>query len=209
MNENNLRRRLFWAVVGNLLLGVATSLLRLSSFGTDPFSCMNLGVSSHLPISYGTYQMLFNIVLFIPIFILDRKSFGVGALINMLLLGYIVDISMNIWSSLGITIEGLHGNLPVRAVLLIIGVLIICFGVAVYMESDLGAAPWDRLAVLIENLSNGNLKFKWVRMTYDCLAIAIGFVTGSTIGIATLVIGFFLGPLVSIFRNGVAKKLLA
>lgn len=209
MNNNKMAKRVFWAVVGNLLLGFATSLLRLSSFGTDPFSCMNLGVSSYLPISYGTYQMLFNIVLFIPIFILDRKSFGIGALINMLLLGYVVDICMMIWKSMGITIEGFQGNIPVRVVLMIVGVLIISFGVAVYMESDLGAAPWDRLAVLIENLSSGKLKFKWVRVSYDCLAILIGFLTGSTVGIATLVIGFFLGPLVSVFRNGVAKKLLA
>ncbi len=89
--RGDLAKRVIWVILANVILGLGISLLRLSSFGTDPFTCMNLGVSSYLPIGYGTYQMLFNLLLFIPVFILDRKSFGIGALINMLLLGYIVD----------------------------------------------------------------------------------------------------------------------
>ncbi len=87
--RGDLAKRVIWVILANVILGLGISLLRLSSFGTDPFTCMNLGVSSYLPIGYGTYQMLFNLLLFIPVFILDRKSFGIGALINMLLLGYI------------------------------------------------------------------------------------------------------------------------
>ena len=72
--------RVVLVVVANLILGLGIALLRLSGFGTDPFSCMNLGVSSRLGMGLGMYQMLFNVVLFIPVIILDRKSFGIGAL---------------------------------------------------------------------------------------------------------------------------------
>ena len=34
--------RVVLVVVANLILGLGIALLRLSGFGTDPFSCMNL-----------------------------------------------------------------------------------------------------------------------------------------------------------------------
>ena len=58
--------RVLWVTVANLILGLGIAMLRLSGFGTDPFTCMNLGVSSHLPVSFAVYQMIFNV--------LDRKS---------------------------------------------------------------------------------------------------------------------------------------
>ena len=125
--------RVVLVVVANLILGLGIALLRLSGFGTDPFSCMNLGVSSRLGMGLGMYQMLFNVVLFIPVIILDRKSFGIGALVNMLALGYFVEFDMFLFAAVGITIEGLAASLGIRAALLIAGVLVVCFGVGLYM----------------------------------------------------------------------------
>lgn len=124
--------------VANMILGLGIALLRLSGFGTDPFTCMNLGVSSHLPIGYGTYQMLLNVALFIPVFFLDRKSFGVGALINMLALGYFVEFFVLMFSLVGITVEGMQESMIFRIPLLPVGVLVVCFGIALYMACDLG-----------------------------------------------------------------------
>lgn len=206
--SEDLVKRVIWVILANVILGFGISLLRLSGFGTDPYTCMNLGVSSHLPISYGTYQMLLNVLLFIPVFILDRKSFGLGALINMLLLGYIVDFCVTLFAILGVTIEGLAGSLALRVPLLVAGVLVVCLGIALYMACDLGAAPYDRISVIIENYSHGKLKFKWVRVCMDVLSTAIGLATGSVVGIGTVVVAFFTGPIVSFFRNTVAVRIL-
>ena len=56
--ENNLIRRVIMAFLGNYIISFGISFLYAADFGTDPFTCMNLGVSSHLPISLGTYQLL-------------------------------------------------------------------------------------------------------------------------------------------------------
>ena len=53
--SSELMKRVIWVILANVILGFGISLLRLSGFGTDPYTCMNLGVSSHLSISYGTY----------------------------------------------------------------------------------------------------------------------------------------------------------
>ena len=150
--------------------------------------------------------MLLNVLLFIPVFILDRKSFGLGALINML--GYIVDVCVFLFSLLDITIEGLAGSLVLRIPLLVAGVLVVCLGIALYMACDLGAAPYDRISVIAENYSHGKLKFKWVRVCMDVLSTAVGLATGSVVGIGTVVVAFFTGPIVSFFRNTVVVRIL-
>ncbi len=201
--NKNLAMRIVLVVLANMILGLGISLLRLAGFGTDPYTCMNLGVSSKLGMSYGTYQMIFNIALFIPVFILDRKSFGVGALVNMLVLGYFVEFFMFAFGVVGITIEGLAGNLLIQIPILTLGVFVVCFGVALYMFCDLGSAPYDRLGVIIENYSHGKIKFKWARVCLDIFSTVVGFLTGSVIGIGTVIIAFFTGPIVSFFREKV------
>ena len=199
--RRKLMLRILWMLAANVILGLGIALLRLSSFGTDPFTCMNLGVSSHLPISFAAYQVLFNIVLIIPVFILDRKSFGIGTLTNMVLLGYFVEFFVFLFSLMGVTIQGLQSHIILRTAALIAGVLVVCFGVALYMACDLGAGPYARLSVVIETYSRGKIKYKWARVTQDVISAGVGIVTGSVIGIGTVIVALFTGPVVSFFRD--------
>ncbi|MCF0114373.1 MAG: membrane protein [Erysipelotrichaceae bacterium] len=205
--DNNMTKRIFWVIVSNIILSVGVTLLKYSNFGMDPFNCMNFGVSQVLGMSHGTYQMIFNFVLFIPIVLLDRSCFGIGAIINMILLGYLIDFETAIATNMGYA-AGSISNIPVQIILMILGVVVVAFGVAIYMHCNLGASSWDYLGQLIEKKTNGKLPYKWARIGYDCIAIAIGFLTGATVGIATVIVGFFTGPLVSFFREKVATKLL-
>lgn len=200
--------RILWMLAANVILGLGIAMLQLSSFGTDPFTCMNLGVSSHLPISYATYQMLFNAVLIIPVFILDRKSFGAGTLTNMVLLGYFVEFFMFLFSLLGVTIEGLEGNVIMRILALAAGVLVVCFGVALYMACDLGAGPYDRLPVVVETYSHKKIKYKWARVGQDVISAAVGLATGSVVGVGTVIVALFTGPVVSFFRDTVVARIM-
>lgn len=200
INKNTILRFILM-LAANTILALGITLLRFSSFGTDPFNCMNLGVSSHIPLSYGTYQLLVNLVLFIPLYFLRPRILGAGAVVNMFLLAYIVEFFTWLAGFFNITIDGLMSNMPLRIICLIAGVLAICFGVALYMESDMGTAAYDALSQIIDERSHGKLPFKWVRICTDIICIAIGFFSGSVVGIATIITGFFTGPLVSFFRN--------
>ena len=76
------------------------------------------------------------------------------------------------------------------------------------MACVLGGAPSDRLRVRAENYSPGRLKLKWVRVCVDVLSTAVGLATGSVVGIGTVVVAFFTGPIVSFFRNTVVVRIL-
>lgn len=197
-------RRFWMMLVGNLFIGIAVSLLRLSNFGTDPCSTMNLGLSGFLHVSFGVYQLLFNLILLIIVFIFVRHTIGIGTIVNMVGIGFFSDFFLYGY-------DGLFGSSPLfmtRSIFLVIAILFVGMGVALYMTSDLGIAPYDALPLIIQKLSHDKIPFALARIIIDVLAVALGFSFGAVVGIATLIIAFGTGPLVQYFRKHLAETLL-
>ena len=202
-------RRTVFVFIGVFFIGLGSALLRLSGLGTDPFTCMNLGVSGVLHMQYGTYQVLVNIVLLIPMLLWMRKGLGLGTIVNMIGVGYISDLCVFVFRKFHLTAELLSGRLPVQVFVMVLAFVSLCFGVAVYMECALGIAPYDALGEIIPLLAENKIKFFAVRVLTDCICVAIGWASGSVVGIATVATAFFTGPLVSFFRKHVAGVILA
>lgn len=195
-------------VIGVIITGLGNCLLRLSTLGTDPYGCMNLGVSSHLPISYGTTQLICGFLLFIPVLFCYRKSIGLGTILNMAVLGYISDFCMYIANNMGITEAGLHDNMVARVLYMIAGIVALAFGLALYMDADLGTASYDSLPIMITMWTKEKVKFTVARMACDITCMVVGIVSGAVFGIATIAVAFGLGPLITFFRKTVSSKML-
>lgn len=196
-------KKLLWIIIGVFLLGFGGGMLRLAELGTDPFTCINLGISKTAGISYGTTTIIFNTILFIPMLLWYKKGIGIGMFINMILLGYISDFSLYIWKKIGITSTNLSANHFLQVIFIIISILIFCLGIAFYIEANLGVAPYDALGQIIE--IKGNVKFAINRVFTDTLCVIIGFSLGSRVGIITLITAFFTGPIVQFYRNFIQK----
>ena len=63
-------------LVSVIIMGMCVSLLVMTSFGPDPASAMNYGIASIVGLSFGTYQLVFNVILFLFILIADRSLLG-------------------------------------------------------------------------------------------------------------------------------------
>ncbi len=206
--------KFIWVFLGTFLIGLSVSMCRLSGFGTDPFSCMNLGVSGALRhnglefMSYANYQLIVNILLLIPMIIWYRKGLGIGTVVNMVGVGYCAEISIFLWGRLGITIDGMSEHLLFRILFMSGAVLVLTLGVALYMQCDLGIAPYDAVGQIVELNTGGKVKFAPARVAADIICVLIGFSTGSVVGVATVVTAFFTGPFVTFFRNHVAAKVI-
>ena len=60
-------KRISGMVLGILFIGLCVSFLRLSQFGVDPFSAMNLGISGFIGWSFGTWQLLVNAIILVVV----------------------------------------------------------------------------------------------------------------------------------------------
>lgn len=203
----NLRVRIVVLMcMGVALIGISIGMLRVSGFGADPFSCMNLGISSHLPVSYGTFQLMLNTVLLVPVICLYRKGIGLGTIVNMVCVAYIADFTVWLMQCVDLTTETAAPVLWLRILLLLSGFCVLCLGVALYMECGLGVAPYDAMGPIIEECSKGKIKFRWARVITDLFCFIVGCVSGAVVGVATVVTAFFTGPLVGFFREKLVKK---
>lgn len=213
--QHNMVKRIFLTIISIIVMGFGIALFNVSGFGVDPFTSMNMNVSSTLGIGYGTYQLIVNavIIVFVVIFA-HRGLIGVGTAINMIGVGY----SCELFSSLIAPIIG--DNIIVRICLLAAGIIVLCFSCSLFFVSNIGVGPYDSVGFMISNATK--IHYKWVRVMTDIAVIIIGLVVSGgftalmrgdlsgvkNIGIGTIITAFMMGPLVNFFSKHVSSKIL-
>lgn len=185
-------RRLLALAVSLTVIGACVAVFKTVGFGTDPCSTFTLGVSAHTGVSFGTCQMLFNLIMFVPVLRYDLSRVGIGTVGNMVGVGYIADFCMARIQPL-IPAEGL--SLTARAVMFAVSMAAFLVAAAFYMVVDLGVAPYDAMPQLIA-ARLGRWSYRRVRMAWDLSVLSVGFLLGSTVGLTTVITGFFLGPVI-------------
>ncbi|MFV0636369.1 YczE/YyaS/YitT family protein [Mitsuokella sp. WILCCON 0060] len=187
------------------LMASSTSLLRLSLFGNDPFSCMNLGFSLVSGLSFGTCLSIFNVLALVLLFFCGRRYISIGTWIYLFALGPMADVSYNLLAPF-LTVG--TADLIGRSLLLISGILISTFGVSLYMCSAIGMGPYDAISWIVEDRTKGRIPFRYARIALDVTAVIIGFAFGSIVGLGTLIMACGTGPLISFHSRHFSRPLL-
>ena len=154
------KKKFMLMLTGILLIGMCVASYRMSGFGVDAFSCMNLGVSGFLRMSFGTWQLLINAVLLLVVWFTIRHCIGPGTVVNMVCVGYTADFLC--W--LFLNRIGLQVTMPLRLLFLILGTLFASLGCACYMIADMGISPYDSVAFIITKYAHGKISFRFARL---------------------------------------------
>jgi len=202
-------RRLIMTLTGVFICSFSVSIFNLAAFGVDPFQCFAQGsfllFTKHF--QYGTYYLTISLVLLIIILIWDKHYVGIATFINMFLTGYIVDYSFTFLVHLLPDVDLLQ-----RMILLLVAVLIMCFGSALYYTADLGVSVYDAISLILAKkkiaVKNYIVPFKWIRVFNDLICVTLGTLFGKMPGVGTLITAFFMGPLISLFNKKFAEPFL-
>ncbi len=205
-------KRCVMMVVGILFISICVGCYRLSGFGVDAFTCMNLGISGFLQMSFGTWQLIMNAVILVIVFFTVRQCIGAGTIVNMVCVGYGADFIC--W--LVQDVFQIPMTLPLRILALLIGCLFAGLGVAFYMAAEMGIAPYDSVALIIGKATKEKIPFQYARVVSDVTCVVIGVVfclatkddLWMIVGIGTLCNAFFNGPLIQFFRTHVSEPML-
>lgn len=212
--EKNIYRRIGMSLFGVIICAISVGIFKVAALGVDPFQSFMAGLDEIVPIKFGTLYMITNAVLLLFALIFDRHYINIATFINLFLLGYITQFSYELFSSL----------LPdpamwVRALCLVVGIVIICFGSAFYMTADLGVSTYDAVALIMSNTWKW-WKFKYIRIITDLVCVIIGcalfLLSGKSwkaiptiAGVGTIITAFFMGPLIEFFNEKFARPFLA
>ena len=78
-----------------------------------------------------------------------------------ILVGYIADFICYVAND----VVQIQMNLPLRILALLLAQLMASMGVALYMVADMGIAPYDSVAIIIEKLTHQKIPFHKARIT--------------------------------------------
>lgn len=196
--------RIFWVIIGNLMMGLSLSVLMKLNLGTDSYSCFASGFSKLLHMSYGNGQLIAQLIMIVAVLLYGREMIGIGTIVNMVFIGYIADFGTFVLDSF---IPKQAWSVPiVRFGSLIPAMPVFVLGAALYMAVNLGMSPFDALPFVISKWLP-KVSFRTIRMIWDLSFMIMGFVLGGTAGLITFLGVLFLGPVIS-FLRGKMEKLL-
>lgn len=215
--QHNMVKRTVFSFISVFITGFAVALFSLSGFGVDPFTSMNMNIASATGISFGTYQLIVNIIILIFVIIVAHRGLvGIGTVFNMIFVGYSCEYFQNVLSP----ILKNENALLTRVLLLIAGIVIMCLSSSLFFTANVGVGPYDTLSFMISNSSG--IKCKWARVVTDITVILIGLIASGgaaallkgdfshikNIGIGTVITALCMGPLVNFFNKYISSKIL-
>lgn len=200
MKRPRMERRIPALLIAVSLMGFGVAMFNLLGFGADPCTVMNMGLSTNLGIPFGTLQLLVNCLLILIVIRYDPGRIGLGTLANMVLVGYVAQFCMAVIERIP-ALSAL--TLTARLIIFVPTLLMFLVAASTYMCVDMGVAPYDAIPQIIA--ARMNWPFRLVRMAWDFVMMLGGYLLGSVVGLVTIGITLFLGPLVA-WMAGYVKR---
>ena len=173
------------ASLGLFAFGFGVYLTILADIGVAPWEAFSLGLSRHLPLSYGDISVITSFII-VGIDLLMKESIGLGTLLDALIVGKSTDlfIRLDLFP---------HPSHPVVSlIILVAGMFVMSFTQYFYMTAALGCGPRDTLLVALGKRVR--------RIPIGCVSIAIlltvlaaGWALGGPVGLGTVITAFGLG----------------
>lgn len=194
--------RLWTVRVVELLLGLTIAHLGVTLFlqadlGSDPFNVLIQGLFRFLPwpafMTHGNVHVGVSFLIILVLLAVDRSYIRIGTLLCMILGGPIIDLFTIVLAPV------IHSGsaMGLRLLALVLGCVILAFGMTIVIKSQAGTGPNDLVAVVISD--KGKKKFGTVRIIVDVSFALVGLLLGGTVGIGTVICACLVGPTAQIF----------
>ncbi|MBI2331466.1 MAG: hypothetical protein HYU84_04760 [Chloroflexi bacterium] len=170
--------------IGFILFGLAISLMIHGNIGTSAWVVLEAALAYKLGITVGTMTVIMGFLVLVSA-VLMREKMGWGTLANILSIGPWVDL----WNSF---MPSVKDNLPLQIGMLLLAILLMGLGSAIYIGVDAGAGPRDSLMLAIKRTTC--LSIRVSRAIIEVTVVFIGWLLGGPAGLGTLVYALLIGP---------------
>ena len=191
--------RVIFLLVGLTVAHFGVTLFLQADLGSDPFNVLIQGIfrkipwPESLPVTHGRVHMAVSFLIILVLLVVDRSYVRIGTLLCMVLGGPIIDVFTLILQN----VINHESPFAWRVCCLVLGCVILAFGMTIVIKSQAGTGPNDLVAVVTSDKTKW--KFGMVRIAVDvCFALA-GFLLGGTVGLGTIICAFLVGPTAQVF----------
>lgn len=192
------KMRWMFFVIGLLVMGFGVALtIRGKQFGLGGWDVFHYGLWKQFGLSIGLWSIIVGISIILFTVAVTKTLPKMGVYMNMFLFGMFIDIFNYI-------LPEVHG-FWFQLIVYVAGVVILAFGIALYITPQLGAGPRDTFMLLI--IDKTGLSLSTARTLMEVIVMFAGWLLGGPVSLGTLFITFMLGPMIQRFMP-VTKRLI-
>lgn len=188
-------KRILFALFGIFLVGIGIAFNSSSNLGNDPIGIVYDGVRNVLSLTteqLGTASNYVNYGLIVVLFFIGRRYVNIGTFIYILPYGLFVNIGKILYNQIFTT-----DTILVRWLSVIIGCLLLYFGVAIFIAVNIGLDPFTGVVMVIAD--KVKKEYRVVKIFFDIFMITLGVILGGRLGIITIITALCAGPLIQYF----------
>jgi uncharacterized membrane protein YczE len=178
-------RRLVQLYAGLVLYGLSMALLVRSGLGVTPWDVLHQGLAHQLGWSLGVVVIVVGALVLLAWLPLRERP-GLGTVSNVVVIGLALDAALAVLPE--------PSSLPVRIALVPAGILLNAVATAAYIGVHLGPGPRDGLMTGLVRRTGRSVRL--VRTSIEVTVVALGWLLGGTLGVATVLYALAIGPLV-------------
>jgi uncharacterized protein len=149
-----------------------------ADLGLSPWEAFHHGLSKNLDITMGQASISVGIIIII-IDIMLGENFGVGTILNMILIGIFMDILMLN------NIIPVSSNIVTGFVMIFLGMFVIGVGCVLYIGAGYGSGPRDGMMIALQKRTNKSIRI--IKTSIELFALIFGYLLGGSIGIGTII----------------------
>ncbi|MCG8397649.1 YitT family protein [Bacillus atrophaeus] len=175
-----------WAFyfIGLLILSFGISLtIEGKALGISPWDAFHYGLFQRFGLTIGQWAIIIGAIIVCLTSVFTKALPKIGAILNMVLIGIFIDFFNILLPE--------PPTYTVSVIVFSLGVLLIGYGVGVYVSAGLGAGPRDSLMMLISEKTGWNVQ--WVRNGIELTILAVAWGMGGPIGIGTIITAILTG----------------
>ena len=174
--------RLFILMTGLVFFALGIVITIRANIGYAPWDVFHVGLAHTTGMSIGLASIIVGIVLAIIVMLLGEKL-GLGTILNIVLVGVLIDIIFPHVPT--------AANPIVGTVMMVIGLFVISIGTYFYIKSAFGAGPRDSLMVVLARKTKFSVGL--CRSALELFATIAGWFLGGMFGFGTVLVVITIG----------------
>lgn len=197
MKQNKLFKNLSLYMLGFIISSLGIYTFIAANIGVGTGESVSIGLSLHFPISIGIGSMLIHGTIISLNSVLTKKMPNLFVFFPIFLRGITIDL----W--IGLLGDTKIENVAISWFLLFFGIVLMGFGLGLYLQTNLPKIPVDAFIMTLSKLNK--LSFRTNRTFFELSLVIIGWSLGGPIGIGTIIIATFLGPSIQFWDKKLVK----
>jgi uncharacterized membrane protein YczE len=159
-----------------------------ANLGVAPWDTFHIGLQKTFGLTIGIWSQIVGAIVIILSYVMAGIKPGLPTLLNMICFGLFLDVFL--WLDFVPEVQLFWQ----RIMLFLVGLLIMCVGIGMYLSPRLGAGPRDSFMLALYERSGWSIQK--VRMMIEVTVLVFGYFFGGPVSIGTVLIALLTGPLI-------------